>query len=718
MKSKKAISFYAFAPVILIIVLVIIQIKFISPVSADLNALEPGKTISNLDFISQAQKVQDNFADSIISSLLLYSKEDFPQEYLQGKGEVCNKEGLLILIDRRKSDSSCENDFVGFEEDYLTYLQTQMNERLSEGNKIGIDTSDVSVSYLDEKKTVKMQINIQAKQKTDVSEVISDKSYDETQEVGNYFDMLKILKNSLVNLETKLSENIRSCEYDFKDEMKGDSFYCKNKITKDYFKSIKEFNNFDLDLSEIQIEDSKFYGIKFLFKEKKSKLNALEFGVVFSNPPLDYPKYTLEQFEYANNVLEINIDQQSKNDVEQYVVLYSYENFFDESAYEEYDTLLGSLETNNNGIPNVFENSGVTDELGLIKYYKTDSTLNINLLSVTPDANSDKRKIDIYQSYDFSSDDGSYIKLESRPIYVFVFAIDSNYNFLINEKKLKEETKSKTPQFKFGPEPLKLDNDPSTTDNLIVKSDILNLQNSVEFQIQGEVDKRVVAYEVYITKNQDSELTPQCTNSTFFCSYTKIPKGDSSTKKYLITSDSDLSPQTISEYSQVIGTSEFSENFELNNAEEYNLIVVPIDEFGQGIYKNTKKEFNVIKNQNRYTISKDIVKNLNPASKKFVPKDKKNPDPIKSISLSSQISSSGVLTISDDPSDLEEIVYVNAFWVEESKTIKIPLSSGQIPNFDSSKKYTLSRIYPQDSFGNSYNDFTYSLQTNQAVYVP
>ena len=99
---------------------------------------------------------------------------------------------------------------------------------------------------------------------------------------------------------------------------------------------------------------------------------------------------------------------------------------------------------------------------------------------------------------------------------------------------------------------------------------------------------------------------------------------------------------------------------------------------------------------------------------RVTPKDKKNPDPLVSVTIDPLISQSGVITIIDNSNDLEVITGLKAYREGTQIPITIPFITGQIPNFNPEENYKFDRIFPIDSAGNYFDLATYTQSTQQA----
>lgn len=613
-KSGKsaAIGFFELMALFMIIITLSLLIFIINPNNKLPETMDFGNVTKGLDNIYSKIPAEDFYEEEVVKHTLDEMLNSFLNSYIPytnfgingDKPNLgCEIKNLklwyneknidnLVDLDKNitKSDINCLPKFNSDINSYLKkYIVSTLSSKLSLLNNVnGISDSQINVEYDDNNKLFNINIESDYDYKNDVSNIKFRNKYSSKLETGNFFNLIKFFEKSIPKLPEIFRRDIPVCLKENQNlNIQNLEDYCFEKSFLSFVKKDSKYllndYNFSISLINDLIDDS-YYGLKFTIKDKTRNSNNIEFGIILKdNIPYNLIHFTLENHKYLDNVINVNIQepQFKNNGIVGYIILYSYKNFFDKNSYSKYNDLINMLK--NNEIPKNFKNSQFKLNKDLSYYHATaDSNLNMDFILVSPsnfDADTNQKTVKLYQSFNYKENKYELLKSDSK-VYVYVFALDKNSNYYVEEIKGKS-IKSISPEKKSRPYPI-------TSTNLDVSGFLEGNQNSILLDVTSYLDPNFTMYELYITKNRNNrELTQYCKDVTYDCYYLTSNELSSRNLSLLITSDQSI--KSYNNYS-IIQTNTFSNNVGneliLKNNQNYELFLVPVDSSNLGYYKS------------------------------------------------------------------------------------------------------------------------------------
>lgn len=288
---------------------------------------------------------------------------------------------------------------------------------------------------------------------------------------------------------------------------------------------------------------------------------------------------------------------------------------------------------------------------------------------------------------------------EGRPVYVFVFAVDSAFNYYLD--KLDGRTKYILPSLQFGPSPL-------FENNLDIVGEIENAENSILAKITNYQEISFDHYDIYLMKNRgDSELSKSCVGASFSCFYYNGFASLREDLNVVLSSNTNLAP--FADLGKIIQTSPFN----LENGNEYELLFVPVDKNGNGIVNDVFKEFIIVEKGNSLLLEKNRDSRFAPIKTKVLIKDNSPPDPLTSIVVNPSLTLNGdnlhlIWTQTGEPiKELKALITVQDMAGQLLRSNQITISKGSdgfVTRLDAQiGKVSVTRIIPIDESGNPAN---------------
>lgn len=689
--NKKGIGFFSLIGIIVLFLMGILFFTIITPYEKISDVTDFGKTITAVDTINTKLAAEEFFKkeeiDNIFStgkkqyltSLGLSTSELLNRKYSDNDDELvtCNFQGIELWYNQKNLDENTKKEAIylqdvveersqndkEFQEESITTSNQEevksdiqeydscmpnFNENLEESLKYYFeqkltdelektlqtqeinDKPLINLEYDENTNIINSKVTTYYKEDSTISNLILKIEYEKEYNLGEFPNLLKTLTNKIIpTLSDELKNKVPSClkENDFNEE------FCIDKIFQELITNENEaiLKTYKFEIKKIEeMSNEEYIGLKISIFNKILNEDEFAFGIVLKDTiPYTLIKFDLTNFKGADNIVNINIEEPKFNDqISYYVVLFSYENFFDNlNNPDDYNTLLKLLQENK--VPKNFESTGIFDLEGNEYHFSTiNEKIDLNLLLVNNkitqedlEDNSEKIIARIHQIYNHNTQ--QYELLEpNKPLYVFVFATDKNYNYYVEE--IQGKAKEITTQTQYGPTELKTENIPK------ISGDIALVQNSLYFKIQDYEDSSFNNYDLYIIE-KGQVLVEKCEDlDAIGCHYfngleklnTKNPE-----KLTLITSQSQISN---SELYNIIYANEFSNNLILENKKEYTLYIVPVDKLGVGIVKNTPIEYELKQSTNEeftfYQLINQEGQYHNPYSQTITIIDTKAPD--------------------------------------------------------------------------------------------
>lgn len=667
-------------------------------------------------------------------------------------------DGNKESITKNENQNLC---LPSFGKDTKTNLEVQIKEQIIKDLKDGL--SPIKISKEPEVKTsflsngnLKVDIEVYFEENTKIGKIKDTSKYSETFDISSYPKLLEAISLSLGEFSQKAKDEVPICikesennneedtEDKNEDEIEGQNIESQNieiicienslvNLIEEKFIELEgteeDFSKYQFKISDMKLKTDNslkgYYALKIEVLNTNTKENELTFGVIFKdNIPNVLVSFSQELFSRSDNTIKVRIfEPEESSDINSYIVIYSYEDFFNEQSYAKYTDFIKMLETNL--VPKDFEQAGFYDESGAYYFSKESSNLNLNLLLVTPsnfkedeDTKQKYKDILLYQTYNHQTK--IWNLFEEKPVYVYVFAADYNKNYYV--KDLSGKSKVIIPQKVFGPKPLVNDINPNTIDTITEPKQELNIANSFSFEIKGYTDSNFDHYNIYIMQNRESkELKEKCENAEFLSCY--FYEGSVSLRdkngKFLVTTEA-----------QIVSTESFDKIIYLNeniiqSGIEYEVLIVPVDINGKGLISSKTKEYSFkLTNDNHYELIKETER-LDPKYFKLTLIDNKKPEPLTSISL-----------LSDKLNLVEDKYYLQWTKVEEDitgvyvlyqakdisgalksqNTVLVGLDGFVLESNPSFSTIEITKIIPIDSSANKEDIRTYQGQTYTASY--
>lgn len=753
-KNRKGISFFYMIVPFMLVLWGLLFIAFITPNSSVKTDFDFGKSIQRADIVGYKfiaeEFYKDEFIEKIIKkSLTQFSKFrvienfNFDRDKLQG----CSQDSLNLWYNQKNIDdnlanggASSQNDDVSCSPQFSSNLEEEISKELEQNlnniisdinNAQNMNSYNIRSDFDSVNKKYKLEISSEYLENTRVGSLMLNYTYKLDFDIGEYINLLKTLKKILPKLSDDLKSNVPKCIQDNQaNNIENLEQFCFQESVKILIKKEggeKLLDVYDIDLSFIDsvsktdfkaLGSKEYFGLKFLVSTKNSNGFNLEFGVILEdNIPYNLINFRLENFEGLDNVIKVIIEepQFDSEKINKYIVLYSYDNFFDQS-YSKYNELLKLLQDRK--IPNDFENTGFKDSFDS-NYYYSDATsgLNLNLLNVNSDnfddGNPNTKEVLIYQSFDYTAD--KYVLLENNYLYVYVFAVDFNNNYYVDN--IAGKTIAILPKPQFGPKVLEAKNIEKISGNEV------NMQNGILVKIKDYLDYTFDHYDVYVRKSiTDESFTPQgCEQSSSECFHYN---GQATLREpnfeFYITSDSNFQ---IDGAQNIIYASEFSryngQILQLENNQKYDIAIIPVNKDGQALLRKTSLSYNIVPvSDNFYTIDLQGSDTIIPFTEKnILIQDKKKPLPTPGLAIS--IDSTNPFNFADNNlflqwSPIEDIRSLKAFVTLKDATgntisvTKKDIGIDGIVNYQNSCSVIIDKIMPYDSSGNGYDPLEYS----------
>ncbi len=567
-----------------------------------------------------------------------------------------NKDNENIKINEINDDELESNIGINclpdFKNDFKISFKEYLENRIKNEVELSSDIQDfkdlkIDVQYSDEKNDLlKIQISSIFEGSTENSIIKKKLKHNYEFKLGTLPELITTLEKVLPKLSENFKENIPLCieknqnNRDIIESSESIEKYCFEKSFKDliskedggsdllneYGFSINNYEDFNKD------DNKEYYVLNVIINDLKNNNEVLNFLVVLKdNIPYSKVSFSLLNSNLYDNVIEVDINKPSfkVDNNDKYIIIYGYQNFLNNIKLKD---LL-----NNKKLSLNFNQLGYKElspvNVDDIFYLKKDSEFNdyfdVDLAVVSNSGFSNGvKKVLLYQKYNNELD--KFELLKNKELFVYVFAVDKNNNYYIENF---DEIQSKfiLPISNLGPTPIK-------KENINLNSNIQNYENSLILTTNNYESNKFVYYDLYIFKDRgEMEIKPECNGVDYKCYYYSGRNSLTNLDlNLLITSDQYAQPTN--ENQLVIGSHEFkpiNDNILfLENGEEYELFIAPIDSNGNFISKTQMsfKEPNLRTDEFSYqfpTTSSSIL--LNPSIINFRIEDNKGPNPINSL---------------------------------------------------------------------------------------
>lgn len=644
-KNKKGFAFYFLMFVISIVIFALAKISY--EFNNEDTANDFGETFIEIDRLySKNPAFQFYFSESVETGFA-NSKRRFSQnlgfsvdEMIERKGG-CEYSGKKLWFNEEieSLEKTCLPSFnrSNIDEVLGSYINEDMNKVFEDGySAIGVDSPDISIGFDEESSSFNLNVDGEVLKSKGMGKTFLNLDVNHQADVNLYLDLMLTMKSVLPVLSDKLKKSVPKCIEDNSEKsIENIEFYCIEKGTKSLIlekSSTDIFETYEIGMKSFELEDEEkkkqFYGLTFIIIDKKTGEEELSINAIIKDTiPYNLVNFRVENYENRNNMVKLTIEEPKfSENIFSYVVLYSYEDFFDEVNYGAYSRLMNMLE--NSKIPSEFEDSSFDMHEGRFYYSKKENNMDLSLLAVsssgfTEDGNIKKKEIPLYQIHDFSSQTNEDSKFktslleEGKELYVFVFAVDFNHNYYVDT--VTGKTKKVSIQKYIVPRVL-------AESEVELKTDIENMQDSFSLKIEGYDDQDFDHYDIYI-KDSDESSYENCKNDMCIIIDGKGKLGKANAN-YLISFDKTATPLQGYDFIQI--NSDF-----LKSDIKYDFKIVPKDANDGGINDRTSYKSPEKNNLDFYSLSnsKDDVKPFEVKGMQIL--DNKAPHPMSSISLMS-----------------------------------------------------------------------------------
>lgn len=552
------------------------------------------------DMVQADSKTISFYLDKYVDLRLHDKKSKIFDQYL-AQCQLESGERVVFLYSEKRENQNCIED-VDLGSDFVSSLSQDLKEDV-EGSQIPQHSDLTSslladIDYVEEISELSLHVSylnsfetkINQKDSSYATSQLNIDVYERSFSLAPYLQSLEMISEVLSTgedgislLSSTFTQRLVSDE-----QCKEEKDECIEDIMTQTLKKYPQADlTYDIEVyrSETEEEDFDLYIVSF--NEKETSKEVLSFSILLENRvPLGLVEFELYQYQHAKATLGVKVLDSGieKSKIHKFVVLYSYEDFFANKGSQEFRKLVDTLSKRID--PSSFENPGV--EFVSTSFYYSDD-IEMNFAVANPDTSTDATRILLNQIYDFET--GSYELLDTqRPIYVYVFAIDSSFNYYLNEEDL--QTQSLPLNSLFTPTPI--NNEASgAKSSFEASARIPGLTSSIYLEIKNYAlsSYNFDHFDVYITKDFDivsEELREDCQLEDTD-SYTCFYYGNAALRnngKVLISSleltdeqknnvvhDTYLGPV------EFTGTSEFA----LEENEKYRIFVIPVDTFGNSI---------------------------------------------------------------------------------------------------------------------------------------
>ncbi len=644
LNSKKGLSFFMLLALDAVVLFVFFTLVVSVP---NTNSIydEEFTTTKSVDYLSSVGFVNNFYLDLVIDN----SFEDFKKSFFLNietsaklskfpvdeklflgcsfnKNLILYNEAYLARQDLIKEQEdykdlekfSCFPDFAGnFSEQFASYVSSNLEKTFDSfftgGNSklesltIETESGDVSVDV-----SYKSSERVGETGKVEFSDGVST-----TYNLGGFSGLIGVLEIILPEFSSAVYREVTLCKKSNPENILDIELYCIKESFEKLFESEDSsiFSDFEFKFSRVENPAvSEFYGLHIDVLDKESSKLIFDFIVVLDNNlPFGQVDYTLSNYEFLDNVIELNIVKPNlkNNSLSGFIVIYSYEDFFSMS-YPHYDKLVDLLENSN--IPDGFKDMGVKNKNGKFMGSNVGSGLDLSLFFANNLNSFNSKNIlntKIYQIWD--EDLENFDLLEAgRKVNFAVFAVNSQYNYFTDKNLLSDIYKFETPQKQLGPVPLK-------KEQIKISGNIKDLDSSLEFEIINYSDSSLNSFELYVLKGKNTSFTSDCLEFlSELCEMRTFSYNKKNSGRYLISSNSAGTSEL--GYLQIFDITKFK----LGDGSDIKFYLIPIDSSSVGFYRTMELSYslnpirnfyelsNTPKKQNVYFFDADIKDNRDP----------------------------------------------------------------------------------------------------------
>ncbi len=682
-KSKKGSSlFILLTSVFCVILLFIAMLSIGAKPERSIDDTNFGKITQETDMIVSKIPAEELYKTESIKYVLEKAKVDFAHdsripECNVGELSIWYNQWMLDMVEEGEEYIDCLPKFDGDIDVMMSkYLNKSLRNSLDEiSTGLRVDY-DIKASFDEESKMFAISADSSFSHSTSSGFVTYRSDYLEEFDLGTYPMLLESLVSKIEELPEAMEKDVPVCVKNSESQGVGNlEINCISDTVKNVLKDDSKLFWKDYDM-KVYVFNSPYtqdyYGVRVQIDSKKKKAKEMEFGMIFKdNIPYHLIDFELSNFEKLDNVVTVSIEKPkfATDDIVNYVVLYSYEDFFDENN-PNFEKLIGML--SNSNIPVDFEEDSIVSSGMSFYHSKPEDNLDLNLIVINNDGfkefgSGDDLKlvkdVELFQNYDFENAKYELLK-PNKDLFVYVFAVDKLYNYYVEDIAGLTEWIVVEPQ--IGPERLIYNKDVNLKNTVEFSGDITGEQNAFYFDTSKYEDESFHHYDIYIGKNSFGSVNKGCEGMDD-CFYFDGTQFLTQRNGKFVVGSYGLESERLAELGidRFVNSNDFfsggGEKLILLNGETYYVLVAPVDAFGNSMLSQFAASYRINKVGDYFELE-DISDN----SVKYRPQivgvkigDDKNPDVANSYTLGEiGLEGNSLILMWDGIDNLEEIDYL------------------------------------------------------------
>lgn len=654
MNRKAGITFPLLTAVFTFILFFFASLTLVLPLEKSPDALKFGETLVELQLAELKTPAQQYFLENSISKVISDVQNSLGKDLVSlGSSECVDLDTEIFYFYRE--DINNQERVVGLDEEGNEILQTinpcipilesEIGEEivlLSESkvnvflltSVSSIDATDYSseIEYDEENQKLGINIDYTIQKETDVSRIEIQKEYSQEFGLGPFVELYQRINLILPQLSETFTTELPICVLESGDPQ-GMKEECIENIIRDQIIVEDLENYYELEAIYESATDNMFEVEVIIINKELNKVEVNFFLRFEDRVPFNYIEYTLENFKSNNNVISLRIPppEEPGKDLFGFIVLYSYESFFNEE-YQGYESLISALTQGQ--IPRSFDE--IFEFNGNVYYKGNNGLEDINVVFAKWEG---ARQVgdEIVSPVILSQiyDGGRFVRFENKPVNIFVFAVDDKFNYYINEPLLEEYMRTIIPETFFGPRPV-------TSSEVIIKNN-RQVEGGLAFSVGGYDDPAFNHYDIYITKDRNGkELLNGCLQTTYECHYYTGQELLTSTNAEILVApfNSQPNPGEI-----LIDTFAFAPPIQFEADTPYELFVIPSSSDLKVSISEEQKGYDFVEHSfqgiDYFKLQSTNSQKLTLNPKEFEIRDTTAPDPLTSIQVFGIVQCSG-----------------------------------------------------------------------------
>lgn len=511
---------------------------------------------------------EELFSEELSTSIIDEYKENFLKS---SNSQNCFENGDVFFLDESKNNSLCLPTLPNSSSELTSEFGLNLLSKLSQiENLISKDNLDFETNF----ENSELIFTSNFKSTSSLIDLNLEKSISTNLALDKEFNLIETLNQNIPQLSSEISLQTPLCRQDTSKSKEDCIIEISNNTL---MKNIYDYS------SEIKyIEEKEYFTLSISLFDNNLNLETLSFNLrLENNIPFDHVDFSLNTYPKQDNLIEVNIKKPIEPDknLHGFIVLYSYENFFD-STFSGYDNLINVL-SEKERVPNEFVDIIYPFASNKnLEIRRSDQSLGFDLtMMFIPNLNPALENSSALLTQIYNFDTNNYDVLESgKTLYAYVFAVDKTYKYYIDETHFKNNIKSIEVSEVTAPK--------SLTSSHFTQDSISDLQKGIAFNIEGYSDSKFDHYTIHL-----------CSESGFTSLSSCVDLGSTSKNlnQNIIIFDPTKDNSALSSYSSY---TLLSSQIELEYS-TYFLYIIPRNSQGLGFEKTTYLSYEVISRTNR-----------------------------------------------------------------------------------------------------------------------